>query len=443
MKLGILLIVIAASLFTFSPKADQRKVEVLVKDISIFNPRSGTFLPNRDVVVSDTKIAEILPSGTFKGIAKTVINGTGKYAIPGLFDNHVHAARLNEQTAGIFLSFGVTSVRDMGTEPPKIEEWRKRIAYGKFYGPRIVQACGPMLESKGEERKDHWVVTGPESARETVSRIADAGMDCVKLRTFKDEETYLAIAAAADKHGLMLVGHAPEQLAPMAALKAGQRTFEHAFYPYPLSKLTENEKHNLFAAFKTSKAAIVPTFVAWKPFTQSASELEQKVVSYDEGNGFVLPQELLDHWKQTIETHRKQKRGSKGWQDAVITASRDVGEMSAAGVLILPGSDTGAPFVVPGLAIHEEFKLLVYNVGMTPAEVLKAATIDSAIFYGRDKDLGSIETGKIADFVILNKNPLERIENTLEIDAVVFRGEALSRAHLNIFFGKTKAASRE
>jgi imidazolonepropionase-like amidohydrolase len=295
-----------------------------------------------------------------------------------------------------------------------------------------------MLESKGEERKDHWVVRSPEDASEVVARIAAAGMDCVKLRTFLDEKTYLAIAAAADEHKLMLTGHAPEQLDPELALKAGQRTFEHAFYPYPLSKLTEEKRRSLFSAFKASRAAVVPTLIAWRPFTEPTTELEKLLNSYRTAKDFAISSELLDHWERTIEVHRSQKRGSKGWQDAVATASSDIGQMHAAGVTVLPGSDSGAPFVVPGLSLHEELYLLAQAVGMTPAEVLSAATIRSAAFYGREKELGSIEKGKIADFIILNNDPLKDIENTRDIEAVVFRGEALTQAHLNMFRSKTK-----
>ncbi|MBK9154632.1 MAG: amidohydrolase family protein [Chloracidobacterium sp.] len=438
MKVQIPLVTLAV-LICVAGTIGQQKVDVLVKDISVFDAASGTFAPHRDIVVSGTKITQILPAGSYRGGAKTVINGTGKFAIPGLFDNHVHAARLTEASAGIFLAYGITSVRDMGTEPAKIVDWRKRIAYGKFYGPRIVQACGPMFESSGEERKDHWVVAGPEDADKTVARVAAAGMDCIKLRTHKDEETYLAIAAAAKKYKLVLVGHAPEPLTPATALRAGQLTFEHAFYPYPLSKLTAEQKQSLFDEFKKAKAAVVPTFVAWEPFTRSAADIEQKLAKYKEGIQFNLPQELLDHWEKTIETHKKQNRGSQGWRDAIATAHKEIGEFHQAGITVLPGSDTGAPFVVPGLALHDELGLLVSEVGLTPAEALRSATLASATFYGRENELGSIETGKIADFIILTKDPLDNIANTREIDAVVFRGEALTRAHLNLFLSNTKA----
>jgi imidazolonepropionase-like amidohydrolase len=437
-SLDFVFTLLAVVLYIDSVAIGQPKVDVHVKDISIFDPRTGSMIPHRDIVVSDTRIADILPAGKYTGSANTVINGLGKFAIPGLFDNHVHLARMTEETAGLFLVHGITSVRDMGTEPARITDWRKRISYGRFYGPRIVQACGPMLESKGEERKDHWVVKSPEDARAVVARIAAAGMDCVKLRTFADEKTYLAIAAAAIEHKLMLTGHAPEQLDPELALKAGQRTFEHAFYPYPLSKLTAEKKQSLFSAFKASRAAAVPTLIAWKPFTLQTSELERMLSNYREGKDFDLSQELLDHWERTIGVHRSQKRGSKGWQEAVATASSDIGQMHAAGVTVLPGSDTGAPFVVPGLSLHEELYLLVHAVGMTPAEVLSAATLGSAAFYGLEKELGSIAPGKIADFVILNKDPLQDIKHIREVDAVVFRGEVLTHAHLNIFLGNTK-----
>jgi imidazolonepropionase-like amidohydrolase len=418
-------------------------VDVFVKDVSIFDPRSGTLLPHRDIVVIDTKIASVVPTGNTSPNAKVVINGSGKFAIPGLFDNHIHIARLEKETAAILLAFGVTSVRDMGSDVAKIQDWRKGLARGKYYGPRILQACGPMLEGKGEHRIDHWVVADPAGALEAVARISAAGMNCVKVRTYKDEETYLAIAAAAKANGLMLVGHPPEPLTPEFALKAGQKSFEHAFYPYPLSKLTNDQRLSVLDAFRSARAAVVPTLIAWKPATQSATELEQKLANHEKGHDFDLPHKLLEHWRKAVETHKQQKRGSQGWRDAFATASSDVGEMYRAGIIVLPGTDTGAPFVVPGLSLHEELRLLVHAVGMTPAEALRSATIESAAFYGRESEFGSIESGKFADFVILNRSPLDQIENTVAIDAVVFRGEALTRAHLNIFLSRTKASQSD
>ncbi len=418
--------------------SDARPAEAFIQDVTVFDVRKRRMVPHLDIVVRDTRIAEIRPTTGKSLPAKTMIRGAGKFAIPGLFDNHVHFARLEDDTAGLFLAFGVTSVRDMGTEPGRILALRRRITYGKVYGPRIVQACGPMLEGRGEPRPDHWLVTNPASAFDTVRRIAQLGLDCVKVRTYKNLDTLRALSAAARHHRLPFVGHAPEELKPAEAFALGQRSFEHAFYPYPLSALAEAERRSLLEAWVRDGSAVVPTLVAWQPAARPAEDLLPVLDDYGADAEFRLPAGLLEHWKKGVETHRKENRGSPGWREAIRTATSDVGEMFRAGVLILPGTDTGAPFVVPGSALHEELSILVREVGLTPAEALASATLESATFLGREDDLGAIEPGRIGDIVILDANPLESIENTRRIDAVVFRGEVLPLALLNRFKQRTK-----
>lgn len=108
----------------------QRKADLFIRDITVFDPVAGTLVPHRDILVIDTKIVSVKPTGSSTPNAKVVIKGPGKFAIPGLFDNHIHTARLEKETAAVFLAFGVTSVRDLGSEPAKIQEWRKGIAHG-------------------------------------------------------------------------------------------------------------------------------------------------------------------------------------------------------------------------------------------------------------------------------------------------------------------------
>lgn len=428
--------IVAAKQSTTTSRAD-----VVIRDVSVLDATARSWLPHRDIVIRGTRIASVAPRGGELPMAKVTFEGTGKFAIPGLWDNHIHLARFTTDTAGLFVAFGVTSVRDMGTDPQRIVEWRRAIARGRFMGPRIVSACGPMLEGRGEPRIDHWLVNTPGEAARIVEKLAASGMDCVKGRTYKDAATYRAIGAAAGARGLMLTGHAPEPLTTIDALDAGQRTFEHAFYPYPLSKLPEDERARTIRALVGSGAAYVPTFVAWRSATETTDQLRTRLQEFTTTTPFRLPEELLAHWQNHVVAHEKEGRGSPGWRQAVQTAAADIGTFHRAGVLVLPGSDTGSPFVTPGLGLHEELALLVAQAGLTPAEALRRATIDSASFHKRAQDLGSIEPGKIADLLLLTADPLADITHTRSIDAVVFRGEALSRAHLNVLFSQTKAES--
>jgi imidazolonepropionase-like amidohydrolase len=414
------------------------RAEVVIRNVSVLSPDGESWLNGRDVIIRGTRVATVQPTGGPVPAAKHAIDGTGKFAIPGLFDTHVHMARLTPEAAGVFVAFGVTSVRDMGTDPEKIVAWRRAIARGTFMGPRIVQACGPMLEGRGEPRVDHWLVANPQAAAGIVEKLRVLGMDCVKVRTFADAETLRAIGAAASARGMMLAGHPPEPLTTAEAVALGMRSFEHAFFPYPLSKVAAADRDAAIRGLVAAGAAHVPTLIAWYPSTIEADELRKALAAIELSASYGLPDALLTHWKNFVPEHERQKRGTPGWQSALRTAAADIGTLHRAGVRVLPGSDTGAPFVTPGLGLHDELALLVSMAGLTPAQALRAATIESARFLGCDGDLGSIEQGKIADLVILTGDPLADIRETRSIDAVVFRGEALTMAHRNQLLARSR-----
>jgi imidazolonepropionase-like amidohydrolase len=219
---------------------------VVIHDISVLDPGVTTWLPHRDIVITDTTFTSIAPTGGSLPAAKITIHGTGKFAIPGLFDDRVSLANFTRDTAGLLIANGITSVRDIGTSSAQIAEWRRDIANGKFMGPRIVDACA----------------TGCGAAR------------------------------------------------------------------------------------------------------------------------------------------------------------------------------TGAS----ARARHEELTRLVGEKAATPSAALRAATIDAARAFGRAADLGSIEPGKRADLLILTGDALADIRHTSSIDAVIFRGEALTRAHLNLLTRRAETA---
>ena len=242
--LAVLVLALSTSAAPTQPAPAPNRAEVVIRNISVLDVEAAKWLTHRNIVIRNGRIAAVEPAGSPVPPAKFTINGDGKFAIPGLFDNRVHLKAFDRASAGQFVALGVTSVWDRGTDAARIAEWQRDISYGKFMGPRIVRAD-----------------------------------------------------VASESHAL-------------------------------------------------------------------------------------------------------------------------------------PGSGAGStsPVVV---GLHDELAARVRRSGLTAGAVLRSATIESATFHGRGLDLGSIERGKIADVIVLNRDPLADIAHTRTIDAVVFRGETLTRAHLN------------
>jgi imidazolonepropionase-like amidohydrolase len=142
---------------------------------------------------------------------------------------------------------------------------------------------------------------------------------------------------------------------------------------------------------------------------------------------------------------RMANRGEGSYANAKRLFQKDVeivGDMRRAGVLFLAGTDTGNPFCFPGFSLHDELVLLV-KAGLTPAESLRAATLNPAKFFGMDQTLGTIEQGKLADLVLLEANPLEDIRNTQRIDAVIMNGRFYDRKALDKMLAQAQTPANQ
>lgn len=186
----------------------------------------GTGKPARNnvrVVVAAGKIvaieAAVKPTNGKAPSNATLVDGTGKFLIPGLWDSHIHLVDAGAATLPLLVTYGITSVRDMGGDFETLNGWRARVKNGSLLGPRI-KLCGPMLEGKllpamtANGRADHWLISSAEQARSIVNTLADQGVDCIKMRTYATPEVYFALAATAKSRGLPLSGHGPWGIDP-------------------------------------------------------------------------------------------------------------------------------------------------------------------------------------------------------------------------------------
>jgi len=414
--------------------------DYVIRNVTVIDGTGKPAKPSMSVVVINRRIAEVVPASQesrHPGIR--VIDGSGRFLIPGLWDAHVHLVDIDEAAIPILVTYGVTSVRDMGGDIDRIKDWRRRIANGTLIGPRI-EFCGPMLEGDWEQkpgaRKDHWAVTTPEAARATVDKLAAAGVDCIKMRGYKSPETYFALASEAKRVGLPLYGHAPWGVDPIAASDAGQKSFEHAFYPWPWDKLSAEEKERVEDHFRKNGSLLVPTLIAWQSFLLPGATIDAAVHDTEgksDPRQLSVTPALRRNWISGAADIKKMVRGDQalpGWRKAMEASYAQIQEMHDHGVGVMAGTDTGSTLVFPGDALHRELGLLVHQCHFTPMEALLTATIIPAKSLGVEDRLGTVAPGKMADLVLLHANPLDDISNLGAIDGVMLDGRWFDESEL-------------
>jgi imidazolonepropionase-like amidohydrolase len=332
-----------------------------------------------------------------------VVNAQGKFLIPGLWDMHVHLDALEpiEEAPEILVSYGITSVRDMGGHWKRLQDLRSSINQGLRIGPSIYMA-GYTLN--GDQAADfHLVLKTPRDAQEAVQKFKNGGVDFIKVHNQLSREVFYAVAAESKKQGLDFVGHVPHGISLLEAAEAGMKTVEHIevlmeteLYqkedPAPglkeaLDRLRGEHGERVFSTFVRNGTAYTPTLSAYWDFVSSAEKAEAKA------QGEAL-------FRRFIEL---------------------TGQMDKAGVMLLAGTDYRAD---PGKRLHEELAFLV-QAGLAPMEALQAATLRPAQVLGVTAKVGTIEVGKQADLVLLEGDPLEDVLNTRRIAGVVLRGHFL------------------
>lgn len=421
----------------------------------------GTGAPPRvdvTVLITGDRITKVGESGKVRvPRGARVVNARGKYLIPGLWDMHVHLAKTGENALTLFLANGVTSVRDMGGDYAVAPKWKREVAEGVRLGPRIKTA-GPILEAarnvermKSEKtiefetfpvERTRISVGTAEDAERAVDLVVKVGADFVKIRTVESIETYRAIAGAAKRRGLTFVGHA--SVPPEEIVRAGQRSIEHSFFP-PLSNLSAAERKELFERLAQNGTAVVPTTVTGTKSFPVAYETAIQIINDSRGKidarRKYLSGYLIADWKEQAE----ERRGAD--LEGLIKKIRpdvlkDLKEMRAAGVRVMPGTDAGVLLIYPGFTLHDELQQFVSDLGMTPMEALVSATRHPAEFFGMQDSLGTVEEGKLADLVLLDADPLAEISNTQRIAGVVAAGRFMPKAELRKMLSRVEAAAR-
>jgi len=381
----------------------------------------------------------------------TVVDGSGRYLIPGLWDMHVHLSKTGETALPLFLANGITSVRDLGSDFREVSQWRAEIDAGQRVGPRIKTA-GPYLESASNVRRmlrenviepvarTRIGIATPEDASRIVDSVAKLGVDLLKFRTFESKEVYFAIGAAARRAGLELAGHA-DRLTPDEIIKAGQRSIEHSRVLASQDDVRRLEEFRRLAAagvvvVQTINVVLSSLLV---PDTAAAAIVDDGTGRRDPRRKYIA-ERLLADWREQVP-----ERSSEAVQEMrqlLPAGIKRVKEMHQAGMSFMPGSDVGVLLIYPGFGLHDELHAWVRVLSIPPMEALVSATREPARWFGMEDSLGTVEVGKLADLVLLEEDPLAGIENTKRIRAVVRRGRLFDRAALDRMLADVEAEVR-
>ncbi|MCI0432525.1 MAG: amidohydrolase family protein [Gemmatimonadetes bacterium] len=427
---------------------------IVIRNATVIPMTGVDSLPRHTVVVRDGRIEAVGPDDELTSPAgATRVEGEGRYLIPGLFEMHAHTSKTRASALGLYVVHGVTTLRDQGSEHAEVLRWRNEIRSGTRVGPRMLIA-GPYLESQRniermradppESRVEPFerartAVGSPGDARRIIDSLAVLELDHFKIRTVQDRATYIALGRAADAHGIRLTGHVVVG-DPAALFEAGQDGIDHGF-PISVDTLPRAERMAIWRELTARDIGVVPTLVTVPASVFQTSEYFRALVS--DSTPAVHPLRpylsafmMLD-WKEQVEEAVPERRAY--FEQAWPVGLKHIREMREAGVRIMAGADVAVLNVFPGASLHDELRLFVDSIGMSPLEALASATREPAEWLGLADSVGTIRPGVVADLVLLEANPLIDIGNTRRIAAVVLRGELYRREDLDALLAAVRA----
>jgi imidazolonepropionase-like amidohydrolase len=401
MRKSLLFSLLCCSLAAFA----QKDGALAITHVTVIDCTGAPAQPNATVVIARGHIAAVGTNDAIKIPAGAlVVDATGKFLIPGLWDMHGHLTDATEDAFPLLIMNGVTGVRDMGGDLVQLDRWRSEIDSGLRVGPHIIRA-GPFVDGPKEGVTNRLTVRTPEEARQAVHDLKAKGVDFIKVHNALPPEAFFALMDEAHKEHIPVAVHLPKNVSSAEASDAGVASLEH------VETLYENALWRKGATAKTVDQGVDEMLGPigqhlFQRFVKNGTWYVPTLVAYE--RGFVLWSNDQESLKPRLDIHEKN-----------IEVIR---MMHKAGVQIMAGSDFSDWAIVPGIDLHNELALLV-EAGLTPMEALQAATLNPAKFLGKTETYGTIQSGRAADLVLLDMNPLEDISHTRKIHAVVLGGK--------------------
>jgi imidazolonepropionase-like amidohydrolase len=426
-----------AKQLTHKPEGD-----LILRNVSVFDSLSGTVLSKQRVTVRGEHIASVEAEHGQPVPAKAqVLDGSGKMALPGLWDMHQH---LWPESAFLDGAAGITTIRDLGNPIDQLTQLRKNIAEGGQIGPRVIAAG--FIDGRGPYQGPIGVFADTqEEALERVKTYAELGYVQIKIYSSVKPELVPIIAAEAHRRGLRVSGHVPAQMIAEQFVNGGADEIQHInfimlnFMPdvketrtpdrfivpgrrSAALDLNSDRVNELVGFLKQHKTVVDPTMAIFE-------------VTYLDRPGKVGPMEASIFERMPVQVQRGIKTASEAlpagdaetdrlYRESWANMVRMLKKLYDGGVQIVAGTDQGN-----GYALHRELE--IYNEAGIPAgKILQMATIEAATLMNREKELGSITPGKYADIILVNGDPVRHIQDIRKIEAVIQSGNVLRPAEL-------------
>jgi imidazolonepropionase-like amidohydrolase len=473
----LLLILFAAGVLWPSPALEPVRTDtpLAFTGVTVVDVERGGLEREQTVIVEAGVITQVGPGvSTSIPTGARVVDGRGRYLVPGLWDMHAHLYAISPLLdLPLFIAYGVTQVRDMLSCPkagdPFIacpeekRRWNDEAVAGQRIGPRVVSTTSFMANGSGTLERLRGVprffgTSTPEEARAFVRHFAGR-VDEIKVYDRIPRDAYLALVDEARRHGLPVVGHRPHAVGAAEAA-AHQKSIEHARFilheSFPgrdalreaagTAAWREDRRRMLdehdpaaaaaiFEAMRRHGTWYVPTHLTrWSDaYADDPAVREDSLLRY-------LHPLMRWQWMEDVDAllaRDPSPEAREAYREFYRRGLALTGAAHAAGVRVLAGSD----YLVSGPDLHRELEQLVL-AGLSPAEALRAATLSAAEYYGLEDRYGRIAPGFAADLVLLAADPLEDIRHTRRIEAVVFNGNLYDRAALDAISAHVRRQAR-
>jgi imidazolonepropionase-like amidohydrolase len=433
----------------------QTHKRLLITDVNIVDVTTGKISKSMSLLIEGDRIAAVRQS-IRPAVNDSVINASGKFMIPGLWDMHTHVLGDYKKNFALLLANGITGIRNLHSTVKNplhaLAIIRQELKEGILMGPRLV-ANGQIIDGEPAFWPSTYIVRNADEARKAVDSLVRGGAEFIKVYNHLSREAYFAIADECKKRNIPFEGHVPYLITVAEAAHAGQKSFEHnnglleacSNMELELKQVKERSRGNdslmtlsvkqlivahdtqkrtemisLLAKGKVWQCPTLVVYIATLDSTEIFNPVLKRYSSEDTYKAALADYEYFKShpWSQALE------------QQLVNMNMALIKDMSSQGVPLLAGTDVGNPGIMPGYSLHKELSHFV-KAGLTTLETLQAATINPAIFFEKETELGTIAIGKFADLLILDANPLTNIENTNKIHAVIVNGKYLSRQRLD------------
>ena len=445
----------------------------LIENINIIDPIEG-IQKNMTLVINKNKIINIFKTGEIEvSINNTIHNGSKKFVMAGLWDSHIHFAfetDFADAMPDLFLAHGITSLRDTGGKIEFVNSFKQKSLKNPKTTPRI-KIAGPLVDGKYNVYDGSSPNYPPlsiktinvENLEKQVELLVEKKVDFLKAYEMLSPKQFEGISKIAKKNNLKLTGHVPLSMDVITASNLGLNSMEHlrnvelsmSTFSNELLKERQDilknknqikgsqlrsllhQKQRFKSVYNLDSTKIkkvvsvlakngtwqIPTLILYKNFVYKKYKDSSYTSSFD-----MLPKRKKEEWLNEIkeisnDLNEDQKNYNKWTQEMV-------GYMNQNGVKFMAGTDVPIGYLIPGLSLHQEL-LELKKSGLSNSEVIQSATLNPAKYFNMNDSLGSVKIGFIADLIILNKNPLENIENTQSINAVIKDGNYLNRTYLD------------